>query len=656
MIMNTIQYISAHQLVIGDNVRKTFDTQKLLDLTGSILEFGVRRNLEVIALPDGTNRIVSGERRWRATMEILADPTVEESIKAEREMLPCLVLTEAEVPKYKVLNLIENLLRDDVKPSEEAAGFASLLSQVNSDTGKHWTMEEIASAVKQKPSYVRGRLQLQRAPQPLLEAVDAGRVAASVAVLVGRIPSPEQREVAAKMVLHPGNQEVPLDFEQTREIIRTRFMRSLRSCGFNPKDGELVPELHDESGARQHGGSCETCPHRSGVALEAEELSGGVKDGEGGRKGGIDPNLCTRTECFLMKQDATWKAVREQAERRGQKCLDGDAAKNAFSGEKGALPRDSRYVDLNEKPGSDLAGEAAKGMPIWSEVLDEADAKNVPVTLVRHPLTGRVHYLIARGDAAQALEAAYGAEEEPPPAERAAKDSQAGADEAEPVRDALKEQRKQEAAEKALKREIVVDAYDELFAAIKARRGGDEADALLAIELALDAAADACRLLATWLKVEVKSAASWRDYVAPIVVELRKRELPRGELDALLLVVIAAQGTDYHFAKASALERMAGAFKVDLAEIDRRVRKAHQIASKAEPRVPRGIALGLGADEAEMESERRAAATPNLRDWKDHQDKVAPKKAGAKAKPQRKVKAAERVAKWSSERKENHER
>lgn len=596
----------------GDNTRKTFEPESLTRLKGSIRTYGVRRNLEVILRPAGKYEIVTGERRWRATMELLAELDGEE--KTQREMLPCLVLDAQDVSRAPVLNILENLLRDDVPPGEEAEGYYQLTQRQNPDTGKEWTVSEIAEAVNQEPKYIRRRMQLRRSPAVLLDAVNARKIPVTIAELVGRIPSREMREVAAKLVLWPANQEVPLDYEQARAEIRERFYRSLVRAGFSPENEDLVPLKCDEvTGERVWGGGCGSCPHRSGNALEAEDLAGGALAEGRGSKGGIDPNLCTNLDCWRMKQDAAWAIARAQAEEKGLRVIEGDACKRIFSGDKGKLPNDSKYVDLDEKPREDMAGAAADKLPKWSVLRNESGEK-VPVIVARHYITGRTHHLMDKVDAQRVLESTLkAAQEDSKPAEVTTTDAVTPTQTVDP----LKEQQRKDKLEKKLKREVLRDCFQELFEQMTTERF-DMTDLMLSIELALDAARDACRCIADWLGLKVKGANSWRDYVQPILMHAEAQFETQPALEAFLLICLAAQGTEYRGVEAPAFERMASAFRVSIAEINERVRKAHALA-------------GEGSTDDEDETEPVVAVnetedpekTPNLRDWIGEAPKAA---------------------------------
>ena len=400
-----ITYLDWADIVPGRNPRKFFDPAKMEELKASILEHGVRQNLTVCEdeTEEGRYLIVSGERRHRAVGELLAwlDVRDEETLTLHGEAvpvdllynrlrrLPVQILTAEEAPRAYELSLVENLQREGLTPLEEAEAYKLLSESPNPETGRPYTHAEIAQKVgkldaEKRPdaSYIRRRLKLRNAPDVLLEAVNTGAVGATVAEVVGRIPDGKSREECARLVLKPKDQVEPLNVAQTKALVQERFMVSLRGCGFNLEDVELLPVETDEHGQRVAGGACDDCPWLSGNNPElAEDLAGGTA-GRRGSRAGIAADLCTNPACYRRKQDAVWMTVRRAAEARGQKCLDGDAADRVFSGEGGELSPDGGYARPDSAPHGAIVGWRAA--PSWRELMKGTGVKLV---VVRNPNT-----------------------------------------------------------------------------------------------------------------------------------------------------------------------------------------------------------------------------------------------------------------------------
>lgn len=125
--------------------------------------------------------IIAGERRWRAAQQAgLA--TIECCFVEDR-------LTKSEVLEQQ---LIENLLREDLKPMEEARAFASLL-QLNG-----WTAKQLAESLRLDPSKVSRSLALLRLPNEIQTQVEAGELPARSAYEIGKVQNQKTQQELAR--------------------------------------------------------------------------------------------------------------------------------------------------------------------------------------------------------------------------------------------------------------------------------------------------------------------------------------------------------------------------------------------------------------------------------------------------------------------------
>ncbi|MCW2988382.1 MAG: parB-like partition protein, partial [Solirubrobacterales bacterium] len=108
--------------------RTTFDPDALTALAASIEASGVVQPLLVRPLADGSYELVAGERRWRAAKQ------------AGLEKVPAVVRDQAE-PERLQAALIENMVREDLNPVEEAKACAALVDDLG------LTKEELARRV-----------------------------------------------------------------------------------------------------------------------------------------------------------------------------------------------------------------------------------------------------------------------------------------------------------------------------------------------------------------------------------------------------------------------------------------------------------------------------------------------------------------------------
>jgi ParB family chromosome partitioning protein len=97
------------------------------------------------------------------------------------------------LPNAEVLEaqLVENLIRGEIHPMEEAEGFRALL---NLEEPKY-SIEQIAARVGKQPSFVAAKLKLTELVSAAVEAFDANEISVSHALLLAKLPA-EQQKVA----------------------------------------------------------------------------------------------------------------------------------------------------------------------------------------------------------------------------------------------------------------------------------------------------------------------------------------------------------------------------------------------------------------------------------------------------------------------------
>jgi len=162
--------------------RTEFSPDAIQRLAKSIKEKGQLHPIRVRWSDDrGKWIVISGERRWRATKEA-GLPTID--CYFQNDDLDSSVVLEQQ--------LIENLLREDLKPMEQARGFAALM-ELND-----WTGKQVANSLHVAPSTVSRALALLDLPPEVQDRVSRGEIAARAAYEITKLPSAEaQRSIAA---------------------------------------------------------------------------------------------------------------------------------------------------------------------------------------------------------------------------------------------------------------------------------------------------------------------------------------------------------------------------------------------------------------------------------------------------------------------------
>lgn len=120
--------------------------------------------------------IVSGERRWRASR--IAGLTSVSCFFHEQS------LTKSQILE---MQLVENLLREDLKPVEEARAFQSLM-QLNG-----WTGKQVAESLHIPASKVSRALALMKLPPESQRDVDTGKISARTAYELSKVVDSEDQ-------------------------------------------------------------------------------------------------------------------------------------------------------------------------------------------------------------------------------------------------------------------------------------------------------------------------------------------------------------------------------------------------------------------------------------------------------------------------------
>ena len=161
--------------------RKSFSAEALSELAASIRASGVLQ--PIVVRPRGDRyEILVGERRWRAARE------------AGLGRVPAIVreATDAEAIE---LALVENLLRENLNPLEEADAYHRLMAQFG------WTQEELAQRIGKDRASIANVLRLRRLPQVIQNDLQAGRLTMGHARALLGLPTPAAQLKAREEIL-----------------------------------------------------------------------------------------------------------------------------------------------------------------------------------------------------------------------------------------------------------------------------------------------------------------------------------------------------------------------------------------------------------------------------------------------------------------------
>jgi ParB family chromosome partitioning protein len=169
-----------------DQPREEFDEEALGRLAESLKARGQLQPIRV-RWDEGRRLyvILVGERRWRA---------------ARMAGLPTLsaVIVEGAIDPGELLaiQLVENCLREDLRPIEQARAFRSLMER------NGWSARHLARELAIDHTGVARALALLELPEPVQGQVEQGTLAPATAYELSKIDDPEaQRELAARVVV-----------------------------------------------------------------------------------------------------------------------------------------------------------------------------------------------------------------------------------------------------------------------------------------------------------------------------------------------------------------------------------------------------------------------------------------------------------------------
>ena len=136
--------------------RKSFDNDKIAELTESIKTHGIIQPLILRKADDGFYIIVAGERRWRAAKV------------AGLKEVPAIVMELSEKDVLEI-SLIENIQRQDLNPIEEALAYKKLLTEFK------LTQEDLSKRIGKSRTSITNTIRLinldSRVQQYIIEGI-----------------------------------------------------------------------------------------------------------------------------------------------------------------------------------------------------------------------------------------------------------------------------------------------------------------------------------------------------------------------------------------------------------------------------------------------------------------------------------------------------
>jgi ParB family chromosome partitioning protein len=179
--------------------RRDFDEQSLAELADSIKLHDIIQPVTVSRLPSGKYRLISGERRWRATkMAGLKD-------------IPAYV-RHANDAQLLELALLENLQREDLNAMEVSLSFKRMMEELD------YTQEQVAERMGKDRSTVANFIRLLKLPPDIQLAVRNGELSMGHARALINVDTIDKQLYIFKEIRDKG-----LSVRQTEALVRNLY-------------------------------------------------------------------------------------------------------------------------------------------------------------------------------------------------------------------------------------------------------------------------------------------------------------------------------------------------------------------------------------------------------------------------------------------------
>ena len=193
--------------------RSVFDEESLDELTASIRSLGIIQPITVKETGDGQYLIISGERRYRA------------SLKAGLTQIPAYVKT-AEDDNVVEMALIENIQREDLNAIEIALAYQKLIDNYG------LTQEQLSERVGKKRTTIANYLRLLKLPAEIQMGLKDKRIDMGHARALISVEDPEVQIALYEQILADG-----LSVRSVEELVK--FIAS--GGELEKKKGEAKP-------------------------------------------------------------------------------------------------------------------------------------------------------------------------------------------------------------------------------------------------------------------------------------------------------------------------------------------------------------------------------------------------------------------------------
>ncbi len=203
--------------------RAKVDGDELKGLVSSISEKGVLQPVIAWQKADGSYELVAGERRWRAAM------------KAGLKYIPAIVRKASDPAKNgrdsMEIALIENMVREDLNPIEEAKACAALVDELG------LKVEDVGRRVGRSRPAVSNLIRLLELPDEVIEEISGGCLSEGHGRAILQAKDQAARRKLAKQAVSDG-----LTVRDTERLAKETDLNN----GDGESSGPALVQLHPE--------------------------------------------------------------------------------------------------------------------------------------------------------------------------------------------------------------------------------------------------------------------------------------------------------------------------------------------------------------------------------------------------------------------------
>jgi ParB family transcriptional regulator, chromosome partitioning protein len=230
--------------------RQQFDAAALSGLADSIRERGVLQPIIVRKVATDRFEIVAGERRWRAAQQ------------ASHSTIPALIDASLDGADSLEVALIENVVREDLTPIEEARTIAVLLDD------PQLTAAALARRLGRSRADVAHTIRLLDLPDLAIDLIDSGALTKGHGKALLTEPDHHRRRALARRAAEAGWSVRALEPEITRgRRARTKAERP------HPDHEATAARLQDAL-TKATGCDARARPHRDGYQVILDQAAG----------------------------------------------------------------------------------------------------------------------------------------------------------------------------------------------------------------------------------------------------------------------------------------------------------------------------------------------------------------------------------------------